>query len=116
MTETDLERKSKYSSYNHVFNVHFLSLLIKNTVKMSAGIPNNTHKQYGDTVFPSNVSPLQAGWALRAEEEKHGKSISLPWPIILSFLSCQYVITYLMNKHHRNFDSFYFIFHDMIFV
>ena len=43
---------------------------------MSAGIPNNTHKQYGDTVFPSNVPPLQAGWALRAEEEKHGKSIS----------------------------------------
>ena len=45
---------------------------------MSAGIPNNTHKQYGDTVFPSNVPPLQAGWALRAEAEKHGKSISLP--------------------------------------
>ena len=78
MTEADLERKSKYPSYNHVFNVHFLSLLIQNTVKMSAGIPNNTHKQYGDTVFPSNVPPLQAGWALRAEEEKHGKSISLP--------------------------------------
>ena len=72
---------------------------------MNAGIPNNTYKQYGDTVFPSNVPPLQAGWALRAEEEKHGKSISLSWPTILSFLSCKYVITYLMNKHHRNFDS-----------
>ena len=42
---------------------------------MSAGFPSNTHKQYGDTVFPSNVLPLQAGWALRAEEEKHGKGI-----------------------------------------
>jgi hypothetical protein len=40
---------------------------------MSAGFPSNTHKQYGDTVFPNNVPPLQAGWALRAEEEKHGK-------------------------------------------
>ena len=72
---------------------------------MSASIPNNTHKRYGDTAFPSNVLSLQAGWTLRAEEEKHGKSISLPWPTILSFLSCKYVITYLMNKHHRNFDS-----------
>ncbi len=40
---------------------------------MSAGFPSNTHKQYGDTGFPSNIPPLQAGWALRAEEEKHGK-------------------------------------------
>ena len=72
---------------------------------MSACVPNNTHKQYGYRVFPSNAPLLQAGWALRAEEEKHGKSISLPWPTILSFLSYKYVITYLMNKHHRNFDS-----------
>ena len=41
---------------------------------MSAGFPINTHKEYGDTGFPSNVPPLQAGWALRAEEEKHGKT------------------------------------------
>ena len=27
VTERDLERKSKYPSYNHVFNVHFLSFL-----------------------------------------------------------------------------------------
>ena len=40
---------------------------------MSAGFLSNTHKQYRDTGFPSNVLPLQAGWALRAEEEKHGK-------------------------------------------
>ena len=40
---------------------------------MSTGIPSNTHKQYGDTGFPSNVPPLQAEWALRTEEEKHGK-------------------------------------------
>ena len=40
---------------------------------MSAGFQSNTHIQYGDTGFPSNVLPLQAGRALRAEEEKHGK-------------------------------------------
>ena len=43
---------------------------------MGAGFPSNTHKQYGDTGFPSNAPPLQAGWALRAEEEKHGKDFS----------------------------------------
>ena len=40
---------------------------------MSTGIPSTIHKQYGDTGFPSNVPPLQVGWALHAEEEKHGK-------------------------------------------
>ena len=40
---------------------------------MSKGIPSNTHKQYENTDFPSNIPPLQAGWALRAKDEKHGK-------------------------------------------
>ena len=48
---------------------------------MSTGIPSNTHKQYGDTGFPSNVPPLPAGWALRAEEEKHGKDFPA-FPVI----------------------------------
>ncbi len=45
-------------------------------VCMSAVFPSNTHQQYGGTGFPSNAPPLQAGWALRAEEEKRGQGFS----------------------------------------
>ncbi len=45
---------------------------------MTADFQSNTHKQYRDRGFPSNAPPLQAGWALRAEEEKHGKGFR--WP------------------------------------
>ena len=53
--------------------ISFLLLIKNNIVCMSAGFLSNTHKQYRDTGFPSNVLPLQEGWALRAEEDKHGK-------------------------------------------
>jgi len=39
---------------------------------LSAGFPSYTHKTITKgTGFPSNALPLQAGWALRAEEDKH---------------------------------------------
>ncbi len=66
--------KKEYLWYKHALKVFFFSLWTKyNIVSMSAGSQSNTHKQCRDTGFPSNVHPIQAGWALRAEEEKRGK-------------------------------------------
>ncbi len=73
-----LEEESKYLSYSHAFDVRFFSLLInKNIVCMSAGFPSNTHKQYGDTVFPNNVPPLQSRMGSTCRRGETRKKFSL---------------------------------------